>query len=132
MMSLGSRSGVHWIRESLALTAWASVDEASVLASPGTDSTSRCPSASSATSIAVRSRSCPTTRESKASVTAREDLAGAGELRVGQLLGRGHRPIVQGYCVEGGQVFATRVSTSYVAAGWPSALVTTASQRTSP
>ena len=30
------------------------------------------------------------------------------------------------------QVFATSVSTSYVATGAPSALVTTASQRTSP
>ena len=31
-----------------------------------------------------------------------------------------------------GQVFATSVSTSYVATGSPSAFVTTASQRTSP
>jgi len=32
----------------------------------------------------------------------------------------------------GGQVLATSVSTSYVATGSPAALVTTASQRTSP
>ena len=35
-MSLGNRSGVHWMRTNEALTAWASVAAAVVLASPGT------------------------------------------------------------------------------------------------
>ena len=53
-MSLGSRSGVHWIRENDALTMPASVDAAVVFASPGTLSSSRCPSASNVTSKLVR------------------------------------------------------------------------------
>jgi hypothetical protein len=40
MMSLGSRSGVHCTREKLASTVEARVEAASVLARPGTDSSS--------------------------------------------------------------------------------------------
>ena len=140
MMSLGSRSGVHWMRENFARTAPASVDDASVFARPGTDSTSRWPSASSVTSIAVRSRSCPTTRASKASDTERSTSPARTSSDSARCSVVVTRPIVThaaagapaAYAGAGGQVLATSVSTSYVATGAPSALVTTASQRTSP
>ena len=53
---------MHWIRENSALTACASVEAASVFASPGTLSSSTWPSASRVTNSAVRIRSWPTTR----------------------------------------------------------------------
>ena len=63
-MSLGSRSGVHWMRTNEALTAQASVAAAVVLASPGTLSSRMWPSASSVTTSVVRSRGWPTTFDS--------------------------------------------------------------------
>lgn len=65
MMSLGSRSGVHCTREKLASTVEASVEAASVLAKPGTDSRSTWPPPINPTSSAVRNASWPTTFESK-------------------------------------------------------------------
>jgi hypothetical protein len=53
VMSLGSRSGVNWIRRTEQSTDRASVLASRVLPTPGTSSISRCPSASS-TVIAVR------------------------------------------------------------------------------
>ena len=61
MMSLGSRSGVHWILENLALTASEMAFAAVVLASPGTDSIKICPSATSAVISDLLSPSWPTT-----------------------------------------------------------------------
>ena len=58
---------MHWIREKVALMACASVEDARVLARPGSDSIKRWPSARSATSIEVRNRSCPATLSEKAS-----------------------------------------------------------------
>ena len=65
-MSLGSRSGVHWIRENEALTMPANVAAAVVFARPGTLSSSVCPSASNVTRRPVRTRDCPTSLESNA------------------------------------------------------------------
>jgi hypothetical protein len=47
VMSLGSRSGVNWMRETEASTLRASDRASIVLPTPGTSSMSRCPSASS-------------------------------------------------------------------------------------
>ena len=60
MTSAGTRSEVNWMRWNWPPMAWASVLMAIVLASPGTPSTSRCPRASSATSMRSSSPSCPT------------------------------------------------------------------------
>src|SRR5881398_1581073 len=43
VMSDGIRSGVNWMRENLSSSAWATVDTISVLASPGTPSSSAWP-----------------------------------------------------------------------------------------
>src|SRR5690606_757419 len=59
-MSLGSRSGVHWMRLKLALTVSASVLAAVVFARPGTDSSRMWPPAMSEMSRLLRRRSCPT------------------------------------------------------------------------
>ena len=61
MMSLGSRSGVHWILENLPLTASEIAFAAVVLARPGTDSIKICPSATTAVISDFLSSSCPTT-----------------------------------------------------------------------
>ena len=63
-MSLGSRSGVHWMRTNDALTAQASVAAAVVLARPGTLSRRMWPSARRVTISVVRSRGWPTTFDS--------------------------------------------------------------------
>ena len=60
-MSLGIRSGVHWMRWNEPETAEARVCAAVVLARPGTDSTRTCPSASKHAVSALRRSSCPTT-----------------------------------------------------------------------
>src|SRR5512137_306672 len=59
--SAGTRSGVNWIRLKPPEMVAASVFTVSVLASPGTPSTSRCPWASVATSTRSRKWSWPTT-----------------------------------------------------------------------
>src|SRR5688572_12918118 len=59
--SAGTRSGVNWMRRNDPRTVRASVLTVSVLASPGTPSTSRWPWASMATSTRSRKWSCPTT-----------------------------------------------------------------------
>ena len=64
-MSLGIRSGVHWIREKVPDIAEAIVVAAVVLAKPGTDSSNTCPLASRDVTRAVYSASCPTTRPLK-------------------------------------------------------------------
>ena len=64
-MSLGMRSGVHWMRENEPDVAEAIVVAAVVFASPGTDSRSTCPRASSEATNAVYKASWPTTRLSK-------------------------------------------------------------------
>ena len=57
----GTRSGVTWMRLKLPWMARDRVLTVSVLARPGTPSTSRWPLASRATSTRSRKRSCPTT-----------------------------------------------------------------------
>ncbi|MNP70906.1 hypothetical protein D3C76_1672080 [compost metagenome] len=64
-MSLGMRSGVHWMRRNEPLIADARVCAAVVLARPGTDSSRMWPPARSELIRAVRRASCPTTRWSK-------------------------------------------------------------------
>ena len=64
-MALGMRSGVHWMRENEPDVAEAIVVAAVVFASPGTDSRSTCPRASSEATSAVYKASWPTTRLSK-------------------------------------------------------------------
>ncbi|EWS63431.1 hypothetical protein Y695_03338 [Hydrogenophaga sp. T4] len=59
--SAGTRSGVNWMRLNCPCTTLASVFTVSVLASPGTPSTSRWPCASMATMTRSRKRSWPTT-----------------------------------------------------------------------
>src|SRR5690625_3060286 len=63
MMSLGIRSGVHWMREKDPVIAEARALAAVVLARPGTDSSSTCPPAARAVSNVTRRFSCPTTRD---------------------------------------------------------------------
>src|SRR5699024_2209436 len=63
MMSLGIRSGVHWMRAKEPVIDEARALAAVVLASPGTDSSSTCPPAASAASRVRRRFSWPTTRE---------------------------------------------------------------------
>src|SRR6185437_15138035 len=62
VMSLGTRSGVNWIRRKSRCTASASERTMSVLARPGTPTSSAWPPATSAISISSSTRSCPTTR----------------------------------------------------------------------
>lgn len=59
-MSLGNRSGVHWIRENFPSTASVKTFAAVVLASPGTDSSNICPLASKQTKREVCKFFCPT------------------------------------------------------------------------
>ena len=59
-MSDGSRSGVNWMRANVPPTTSASVSAASVLASPGTDSSRQWPRASRPTSIRSSRRFWPT------------------------------------------------------------------------
>src|SRR3954469_6430453 len=59
--SAGTRSGVNWMRRKTPRSVRASVFTVSVLARPGTPSTSRCPCASMATSTRSRKWSWPTT-----------------------------------------------------------------------
>ena len=66
-MSLGSRSGVHWIRLNDPLTAWASVDAAVVLARPGTLSRRMWPPVNRPMSSVSCSRPWPTTLPPNAS-----------------------------------------------------------------
>ena len=63
MMSLGIRSGVHWIRAKEPVIEEASALAAVVFARPGTDSSSTCPPAASAVSSDRRRFSWPTTRD---------------------------------------------------------------------
>src|SRR6476619_3828573 len=59
--SAGTRSGVNWMRRNVPWMVRASVFTVSVLARPGTPSTSRCPCASIATITRSRKWSWPTT-----------------------------------------------------------------------
>jgi hypothetical protein len=65
MMSLGIRSGVHWMREKEPEMPEASAEAAVVFARPGTDSRSTWPPAASAASRVRRRFSWPTTRDWK-------------------------------------------------------------------
>ncbi|CKT35796.1 Uncharacterised protein [Mycobacterium tuberculosis] len=60
MMSVGTRSGVNWMRENVPPTTRAKVSTANVLATPGTPSSSTCPLDSRPTSIRSTSWSWPT------------------------------------------------------------------------
>ncbi len=60
VMSEGIRSGVNWIRLKLSPSVLASVEISSVLASPGTPTSSACPRQNSAISSSSTTASCPT------------------------------------------------------------------------
>ncbi|BAS09356.1 hypothetical protein AHiyo4_27780 [Arthrobacter sp. Hiyo4] len=89
-MSLGSRSGVHWIRRNSALTASATVWAAVVFARPGTLSSRMCPPVIRPTSRDSRSRAWPTTLASKLremfAITCCARASSAGSIRAGALV----------------------------------------------
>ena len=62
VMSLGIRSGVNWMRENLRCSASATDETISVLASPGTPTSSACPPESSAVRMPSSTSRWPTMR----------------------------------------------------------------------
>jgi hypothetical protein len=76
--SAGSRSGVNWMRWKVVRMVSASVRTVSVLASPGTPSSSTCPPVSRPMSSRSTMYSCPTTRRATCRTTPCTSAASAG------------------------------------------------------